>query len=221
MDGLLIVAQSISDQQVRRLSDERIPFVLVNARRDDLPLSSVDVDNVGGAGLAVEHLATLGHVRIGTLTGSAVALNSIHRLQGYREALARRGLPVEEEWIVEGNWSEESGYDGLRRLLGLSERPSAVFCSNDLMAIGALRAAADCSVDVPREMSIVGFDDIRLASFVIPRLTTIRQPIEETGRAAACILLDQLANSESPPQKIILSPQLIVRFSSAPREDFS
>ncbi len=224
VDGLLIVALSMSNQQVKGLCDERVPLVLVNSRRDDLPLSYVDVDNHKGAGMAVEYLASLGHRRIAAITGGTNALNAVHRLQGYRDALARKGLPAREQWIVQGNWSEESGYEAFKGLWGLQDRPSALFCANDLMAIGALRAAADSHVDVPADISIIGFDDIRLASFVNPRLTTIRQPIQQTGETAARVLLEQLANpgrDESNPQKVILPPQLIVRSSCGAEHDFS
>ncbi len=219
VDGLLIVARSMSDQQVTSLCNERIPFVLVNARRDDLPVSYVDVDNQRGAGLAVEYLASLGHTRIAMITGGKRAINSVHRLEGYKEALVRAGLTSREEWIIEGNWSEESGYEAFTKLLtiagrpSVAGRPSAVFCANDLMAIGAIRAAADNAVAVPQDVSVIGFDDIRLASFVNPRLTTVRQPIEQTGEAAARILLDQLANPDSEPRKIVLAPELMIRSS--------
>ena len=222
VDGLLIVARSMSQQQVQSLFSEQIAFVLVNSRRDDKGLSYVDVDNQKGAVMAVEYLWSLGHTKIAAMTGGTEAINSIHRLQGYRQALRRKGLPVREEWIIEGNWSEESGYEAFKKLADLADRPSAVFCANDLMAIGALRAAADSAVAVPQDMSIMGFDDIRLASFTNPRLTTIRQPIGQTGQAAATILLDLLSGRGAEPQKIILEPTLVVRSSCAARpKDFS
>ena len=213
VDGLLIVAPPMGDERVTRLCDERIPLVLVNSRRDDLPLSYVDVDNQRGAALAVDHLVGLGHTRIAMITGGTKTTNAVHRRQGYLDGLSRAGLPVREQWIVQGNWSEDSGYAGLQTLLAQEDRPSALFCANDLMAVGAMRAAADNSVSIPRDMSIVGFDDIRLSSFVNPRLTTVRQPIEQTGHAAARILLDRLENPRSQPERIILEPRMVVRAS--------
>jgi len=215
VDGLLIVALSMSRRQVKELLEEHIPFVLVNSRRDDLPLSYVDVDNQRGAALAVEHLIGLGHARIATITGGPHTINALHRLQGYRAALGRAGLPARKQWILPGNWSEESGYEALKKLLGQGDMPTAVFCANDLMAVGAMRAAADNGVDVPGDISIIGFDDIRLASFVNPRLTTVRQPIAQTGREAARVLLKKLAEPRSKAEKIVLLPELVVRASCA------
>ncbi|HET6450102.1 MAG TPA: LacI family DNA-binding transcriptional regulator [Spirochaetia bacterium] len=217
VDGLLLVALSPTADSVAPLCREHIPLVLVNARRDELPVSSVDVDNQKGAALAVEHLLSRGHERIATITGGAKTINAIHRLQGYRGALAAAGVAAREHWIVEGDWSEESGYAAFRKLLAHGERPSALFCANDLMAVGALRAAADSGVDVPGEVSIVGFDDIRLASFVNPRLTTVRQPIAQAGQAAARILLARLADPDAGPEKLVLEPDLVVRASTSTR----
>jgi DNA-binding LacI/PurR family transcriptional regulator len=218
VDGLLIVAHSMKDRHLERLCVEGTPFVLINARRDDLPVSYVDVDNVRGAGLAVEYLFELGHRGIGIITGGTQAINSNHRLQGYLDAHSRQHIEVHAEWIFEGNWSEESGYAGFQRLAGLTEKPSAVFCANDLMAIGAIRAAVDGSVAVPGEISVIGFDDIRLASFVNPRLTTIRQPIQRVGETAAHIMLDMLDDKVEKPLHLVLQPELIVRSSCSRHE---
>jgi LacI family transcriptional regulator len=213
VDGLLIVAPASNDRTIGKLHEESIPFVLVNGRVDDLEVSFVDVDNVAGSFLAVEYLYDLGHRRIGIITGNLLVVNARHRLQGYLDFLTERGFPDAEKWVFHGNWSEDSGYAGFSHLMKRKDPPSAIFCSNDLMAIGAMRAAADMGVDIPETVSIVGYDDIRLASFVNPRLTTIHQPIDLVGKTAAELLLGFLSGRQDYPQQVTLQPELIVRKS--------
>lgn len=213
VDGLMIVAPSVSDRGLEGLEAEGIPLVLINGRNDGAPLSYVDVDNLKGGALAAEYLLDLGHRRIGVVTGGSLVINARHRLQGYVSALEARGIAVRPEWIYEGNWSEDSGYAGLRHLVDLKERPSAVFCCNDLMAIGGIRAAIDRGIAVPEEISVVGFDDIRLASFVIPRLTTIHQPLDRVGQSAARIMLELLTERPPHPRRVVLQPELVIRAS--------
>ena len=216
VDGLLIVAPAGEDPTLAALSREDVPFVLVNARAEAEEVSFVDVDNVAGAGLAVQYLYDLGHRGIGIITGNLLVVNAQHRLKGYRDFLASRGAETREEWIYLGNWSEQSGYDGLTHFMDLRTPPSAIFCSNDLMAIGALRAAADLGIPIPEKVSIVGYDDIRLSSFVNPRLTTIHQPTDVVGRTAAEILMRLLGREGDRPagaQRAVLQPELVIRNS--------
>ena len=213
VDGLLIVAPASHDRTILKLHEESIPFVLVNGRVDDPEVSFVDVDNVAGAFQAVQYLYDLGHRRIAIITGNLLVVNARHRLQGYLDCLSEHGFPDAEQWIFHGNWSEQSGYAGFSHLVNLKDPPSAIFCSNDLMAIGAMRAAADMGVGIPETASIVGCDDIRLASFVNPRLTTIHQPIDRVGKTAVELLLRLLNGQEDRPRQMILQPELIVRKS--------
>ena len=213
VDGLLIVAPASTDRTIARLQEESVPFVLINGRVDDLEVSFVDVDNVAGSYLAVQHLYQLGHRRIGIITGNLLVVNARHRLEGYLDFLSEHGIAESGQWIYEGNWSEESGYAGFSHLVNLENPPSAIVCSNDLMAIGAMRAAADIGVEIPESVSIVGYDDIRLSSFVNPRLTTIHQPIDLVGKTAVEMLLRSLSGQESSPQQVVLQPELVVRKS--------
>jgi LacI family transcriptional regulator len=213
VDGLLIVAPASNDRTIGKLHEESIPFVLVNGRVDDLEVRFVDVDNMAGSFQAVQYLYDLGHRRIGIITGNLLVVNARHRLQGYLDFLTKRGFPDAEKWVFHGNWSEDSGYTGFSHLMKRKDPPSAIFCSNDLMAIGAMRAAADMGVEIPETVSIVGYDDIRLASFVNPRLTTIHQPIDLVGKTAAELLLGFLSGQQDYPQQVTLQPELIVRKS--------
>jgi LacI family transcriptional regulator len=213
VDGLVIVAPVSNDRTIVKLYEEAVPFVLVNGRVDDLEVSFVDVDNVAGSSLAVQYLYDLGHRRIGIITGNLLVVNARHRLEGYLDFLSQRGFSSVEKWIYRGNWSEQSGYAGFSHLVNLKDPPTAIFCSNDLMAIGAMRAAADLGVGIPERVSIVGYDDIRLASFVNPRLTTVHQPIDRVGKTAAELLLRTLNGQEEFPRQVMLPPELIVRKS--------
>jgi DNA-binding LacI/PurR family transcriptional regulator len=216
VDGLLIVAPAADDPSIAGLYEEGVPFVLVNGRTEALAASFVDVDNVGGAGLAVEYLYDLGHRRIGIITGNMLVVNARHRLKGYLDFLSSRGVPTRDEWIYRGNWSEQSGYAGLTYFMELKNAPSAIFCSNDLMAIGALRAAADLGLAIPEAVSIVGYDDIRLSSFVNPRLTTIHQPTDLVGKTAAEMMLELLGEEQGGPvgpRGVLLQPELVIRKS--------
>ena len=213
VDGLLIVAPASTDRTIAGLQEESVPFVLINGRVDDLEVSFVDVDNVAGSYLAVQYLYQLGHRRIGIITGNLLVVNARHRLEGYLDFLSEHGIAESGQWIYEGNWSEESGYAGFSHLVNLENPPSAIVCSNDLMAIGAMRAAADIGVEIPERVSIVGYDDIRLSSFVNPRLTTIHQPIDLVGKTAVEMLLRSLSGQESSPQQVVLQPELVVRKS--------
>ena len=213
VDGLLIVAPASTDRTIAGLQEESVPFVLINGRVDDLEVSFVDVDNRAGSFLAVQYLYDLGHRRIGIITGNLLVVNARHRLEGYLDCLSKHGIAESGKWIYEGNWSEESGYAGFSHLLKLEDPPSAIVCSNDLMAIGAMRAAADMGVEIPEIVSIVGYDDIRLSSFVNPRLTTIHQPIDLVGKTAVQVLLRSLSGQQSNPQQVVLQPELVVRKS--------
>jgi len=213
VDGLLIVAPAGSDHTIIRLHEESVPVVLINGRVEGLEVSFVDVDNLAGAFIAVEYLYDLGHRRIGIITGNLLVVNAQHRLKGYLDFLSKRGVRNTGELIYRGNWSEESGYAGFSFFLSLKNPPSAIFCSNDLMAIGAIRAAVDLGVAIPEAVSIVGYDDIRLSSFIIPRLTTIHQPIDLVGKTAAEMLLQLLRGEEGSPRQVLLQPELIIRRS--------
>jgi len=213
VDGLLIVAPAGSDRTIVRLHEESVPVVLINGRVEGLEVSFVDVDNVAGAFIAVEYIYDLGHRRIGIITGNLLVVNAQHRLKGYLDFLSKRGVRESEELIYRGNWSEESGYAGFSYFMSLKNPPSAIFCSNDLMAIGAIRAAVDLGVAIPEAVSIVGYDDIRLSSFIIPRLTTIHQPIDLVGKTAVEMLLQLLRGEEGGPRQVVLQTELIIRRS--------
>jgi LacI family transcriptional regulator len=213
LDGAIVASASLDDPLIPDLLRDRIPFVSVG-RYPNKPVHYVDADNVGGARMAVEHLIRLGHRRIATITGRLDMIHGQDRLSGYRQALEARGIPMEEELIVEGDYTEASGRVGMQQLLSAS--PSAVFVASDMMAIGALKALRQAERQVPQDIALVSFDDIPVASAIEPALTTVRQPIERMGSMAVDVLLSVLEDSsgeEAPAQRIVLPTELVIRAS--------
>jgi LacI family transcriptional regulator len=214
VDGLLLMSSDIDDPILPLLIRDETPLVLVG-RHPYLPdVTSVDVDNVGGAVKAVRHLIDLGHRRIGTITGPLYMAGALDRRDGYKQALAEAAIPIRPELIVEGDFSQVSGYQGMRTLLALGERPSAVFVASDTMAAGALRALHEAGIDVPGDLGFVSFDDLPVASILTPPLTTVHQPLYELGATAADVLMNRLELSrEQPPTHVLLETHLVVRQS--------
>lgn len=213
LDGVLVASTRIDDPVVPRLVDDRVPFVMIGAHPDQR-VTYVDVDNVAGARMAVEHLIRLGHTRIATITGPLNMPAGRFRLDGYRQALAAHRIQVQENLIVEGNFAADSGMAAVHRLLPVS--PTAIFAASDSMALGALQALLQAGLHVPGDVALVGFDDVPMAAGVEPPLTTVRQPIGKMGSMATEILLDLLDGPDSaapPAHKVILPTQLIVRGS--------
>lgn len=213
LDGVIVASAHTHDPLFGRLLEDKVPFVLTG-RHPDERVSYVDVDNLDAARAAVEHLIRLGHSRIGLIAGPQTMTSGEDRLAGYRQALEAHRLPVDERLVVEGDYTEQSGALGVQRLLPAS--PTAIFACSDVMAIGALKALRDARVRVPQEVALVGFDDISVASAVVPALTTVRQPIEHLGSMAADVLLDSLSGEQgvrAPARRIILPTHLVVRES--------
>jgi LacI family transcriptional regulator len=213
LDGAIVASAPADDQLVSDLMRDGIPFVSIGRHPNDR-VHYVDVDNVGGARMAVEHLIRAGYERVGTITGRLDLSAGQDRLEGYRQALRVSGIPVDENLIVEGDYTERSGALGLQKLLPFS--PDAVFAASDTMAIGALQALRQAGLQVPGDIALVGFDDIALASVVDPALTTVRQPIERMGSTAVELLLSRLEGSlDKRPHtnRIVLPMELVVRNS--------
>lgn len=213
LDGVIVASASLNDPLVPALLRDRIPFISVG-RYPNEKVHYIDVDNLGGAQMAVEHLIRLGHQRIATITGPLDMVSGQDRLEGYRQALKAHRIPVEEELIVEGDYTENGGMAAMQRLLSAS--PDAVFVASDMMAIGALKALRQAGWQVPQDIALVSFDDVPIASAIEPALTTIRQPIERMGSLAVEMLLSRLESSagkEAPAQRIILPTELVIRAS--------
>jgi LacI family transcriptional regulator len=213
VDGMIFVAAGENADIFKSLVDLDIPVVVMDRNYEGLDLELVSSDNHQGGVLATSHLISLGHTRIGCVSGPSKINPSSKRLDGYMEALKSKGLPVDPKYIVQGDFHPESGFDAGIKLLSLPERPTAIFACNDLMAMGVIKAAASMGLRVPEDLALVGYDDIELASYTNPPLSTIKQPKVEMGLTALQIILDRIGNRESGRQKIQLPVSIVVRSS--------
>jgi LacI family transcriptional regulator len=215
VDGLILATARRNDPAVLELAAEGFPFVMVNRHTDPIAANAVVPDDYAGAGAAVEHLIALGHRHIGHIAGSDSISTGHSRRHGYRDALHRHSLPVDPALVGQGNYRESGGYEAMRGLLALDQPPTAVFAVNDLAASGALRAAREAGLHVPRDVSIVGFNDLSTVVQTTPALTTLRVPLHEMGMAAGQ-LLAQLLNEEMSAEPVVMPVTLVVRESTGP-----
>ncbi|MBI5564673.1 MAG: LacI family DNA-binding transcriptional regulator [Chloroflexi bacterium] len=214
VDGIIFVAAGEQTDSLRALLHHKLPVVVVDRDLPDVEIDAVLTDNRQGGYLATKHLIDLGHTRIGCIAGPSHLTPSAQRVIGYRDALTEAGLPIVDDLITRGDFHPESGYLAARSLLDGPTAPTAIFACNDLMALGALRAVAEHGRRVPANFAIVGFDDIELASFTSPPLTTIAQPKSDLGRLAVQWLIERIADKARPARRELLPTRLIVRGTS-------
>jgi len=214
VDGVLVDGLVLPADRVTRFVRDGLPIVCLDRDIDSSLVPLVQVDNRLGAKLATEHLLGLGHTRIAHVSGAAELRISDERTAGYREAHRDAGTRVDEALLAPGSFTEVGGYDATRTLL---ERGAftAVFAANDLSAIGVLAALAEVGLAVPGDVSVVGFDDLRLARFTIPPLTTVHQPAAEIARRATELLLDLAQGRAVEQMHHLLEPELVLRRSTA------
>ena len=218
-DGLLLVVPLLSSTYLQTLSNLNYPYVLIDELDETGNSFSVGATNWQGAYDATQYLIKLGHRKIGFITGIPELNSSKERLDGYQTALQDQDLPVISSLIVHGDYMQPSGYQQALHLLDLPDRPTAVFASNDIMALGVMDAIRERGLSIPEDVSVIGFDDIPQASTTHPKLTTVRQPLEQMGRVGVKLLLEQLEHPERPPRRMTLATQLITRDSCQPVTD--
>lgn len=217
VDGILFLAAGgKSTKHIRTMQEQKTPLVVVDRYIPDLAVDTVLIDNAHGGWLATHHLIELGHQRIGCITGPSDLSLSAERVTGYRCALQEAGLAVDETLIIKGNFQYETGYQAAQQFLTKPAPPTAIFACNDLMAIGAINAAIRQGCQVPQQLSVIGFDDIRMAAYTNPLLTTVAQPKYEMGSIATAMLLERIHTQEMAPRQRLLDTQLVVRESTAP-----
>ncbi|MCK5768557.1 MAG: LacI family DNA-binding transcriptional regulator [Candidatus Atribacteria bacterium] len=213
VDGLILGSVHIKDKSIFRLEKIKYPYILVSRDIEGLDKNCIIVNDIAGGTMATEHLIKLGHRRIAHITGPLKVKSAINRLEGYRIALKKNHIEYKEELVEEGDFRIAGGYKAMKKLLKMSELPTAIFAANDLVAIGAMQAIQKRKYHIPKDFCIIGFDDIKLASFVYPTLSTIRQPMLEMGNLAVKTLLRIIKGGEFNQKKVILKPELIVRES--------
>lgn len=224
IDGLIVVSTGDDASVAKLLRGLRMPVVLVDREIDDPACDLVESAHMHGGLLATRHLVSLGHTRIACIGGPAGLAPSEQRIEGWRMGLAEAGLSPAAgvaELLWHGGFTSQGGYEAMHAIARTASPPSAVFVCNDLMAIGALRAAHESELRVPDALSVVGFDDIELSSFTSPPLTTVAQPKARIGALAVDMLLERIGGRRYEPRKVMLQPELHVRGSTARHAGFS
>jgi LacI family transcriptional regulator len=212
---IIILPLSTSLEAAQQLAASQFPLVLVDLQYS-IDANYISVDNRLGAYRATEHLIELGHRRIGLISGPLVQPVAHHRIAGYHDALRKYGLPYDPALVVHGNFAHSGGEAGATHFLSLADPPTAIFASNDQMAFGTVRTLRRHGLRVPEDISVIGFDDIPEASISYPLLTTMRQPLAEMGRLAADYVCGVIDGVETERLQLTLTPELIVRSSTAP-----
>jgi LacI family transcriptional regulator len=218
VDGVVCVALSLDSRLPAQLAAGGMPVVLLNRTIDDpLPDRAVS-DNAAGGRLVAEELLALGHRRIGTVAGPQQASTGRDRLRGFADGLARAGRPLDERLLRTSDFTHAGGRDAALDLLDREpgERPTAVFCGNDVIAFGVLDAARRLGLSVPGELSVVGFDDIEMAGWEVLGLTTVRQPLEPMATAAARLLLERIEQPDLPTRERVFGVELVRRATTGP-----
>jgi LacI family transcriptional regulator len=218
IDGLVVASAGDDAVLAQTLVDAREPLVIVDRNIEGLNADLVQIDHEKGAYLATRHLLQLGHVRIGCITASVSTAVSAMRVHGFIRAMAERGIEIVPEAIVESEFSGLGGHRAATQLFDTMQ-PTAIFACNDMMGIGALRAAAERGMSVPRDCSIIGFDDIELGRFTYPSLSTVGRSVRALGEAAAQTLIERITGgteaARAPARRRVLAPRLILRESTA------
>jgi LacI family transcriptional regulator len=213
VDGIIVILPFQSDY-LPVFVEADLPIVTIDEGAD-LPFPKIMADNYQGARLAIEHLAGLGHRRIGFIGGNDRLESARDRARAFSDLRAQLGLDADPALLTNGNFMQQGGYEAAKSLLGLQPQPTAIFAANDMSALGAMSALREAGLSVPDDISLVGFDDVSIAEHVHPSLTTVRQPLAQMSRAAVNTLLAMISGLEAPAQRITLPAELVVRETTA------
>jgi LacI family transcriptional regulator len=213
--GVILLMSAMTDDLKIILDHAKIPFVLIGGGKEDRDFDIVAIDNYQGAFNATEYLIKKKKFKkIAHITGPAENYDAFLRKKGFIDACKKNGISINKSFIVDGNFTIDSGYHGFIQLYGLPEKPEAIFAANDMMALGCYDAAHYFNVKIPADISLIGFDDIFMSKYINPSLTTVRVQIEEVGKAAATLLMKRLNDSNGKAHSLIKIPtELIIRNS--------
>ncbi|AUJ24114.1 MULTISPECIES: LacI family DNA-binding transcriptional regulator [Virgibacillus] len=212
VDGAIILAHNISDEVTVQSARKGFPLVVLDRNLDSSFIYNIEVDNIHGGYLATEHLIQHDHSEIAYVSGPYNSHDNQLRFQGYLDALKDYNIPYKSKWKIIGDFTRESGYRATKMLIAQRQLPHAIFYANDEMAIGGLEALRENDISVPNDLSVIGFDDIQLAEYVSPPLSTIKQPKYEAGSLAVHVIFQVLAG-EKVDHQYTLSTELVKRQS--------
>ena len=215
IDGLILVSSGADADLADQLRTASVPMVLVDREVAGVDADFIESNHEEGGYLATRYLIELGHRDIACVSGPEQLQPSRDRVAGYCQALQEAGIAFHAAWLLHSDFTSEGGYKAFEHLLGLATPPTAIFAGNDLMAIGGICAAAEAKVRVPQDLSVIGYDDIALASFATPRLTTMAQPKHKMGEMITNLLLARIAGGDTPYKRELLRTTLVERQSTA------
>lgn len=210
LDGVIATCMPRIENIIQEIK-ETVPVVVLDNSAADKSIPSVILDNYNADVESVDYICSLGHKRIGFMMGLEDSDVGKNRYAGYQQGLGKNGLPLDEALVFHGDYSFRSGLKGAEYFLDLDTRPTAIICANDSMAIGAMRWLHQAGVKVPEDMSIIGFDDIEVASQIVPALTTVAVPTSEIAKTSFAMLKDQMRGNTSKNQHVALPAHLVIR----------
>jgi LacI family transcriptional regulator len=213
VEGIIFASCKLRDKAVEKLIKDGFPVVLVNRKLNKEIGDYVVLDNTYGAYLLVNHLINQAYRRIAMISGPRSVSTSVDRYQGYVQALKDKGLKLDKTIIKYGSFSPETGFKFTKQLMSRMNPPRAIFCGDDAIALGAMKALGQLGLRVPEDISVAGFDDAEISSHPLIKLTTVSQNLKKMGKLAARTLVDRIEDRQKAPQRILLEPHLIIRRS--------
>jgi len=214
VDGAILMGVPKDDPKLPELLKAKIPSVFIDLDISDAKASYIISDNEKGAREAVRHLAELGHQKIAVIEGEEITIPTQKRLAGYKAEMKAQNLEIKDDWIIQGRFSVDGGIKAMEKILKLEDRPTAIFCMGDEIAVGAMQTIKEAGLNVPDDFSIVGFDDIEISQYLNPALTTIRQQKDEMGIEAANMVLEMINNPEKKVEAEIIDTEFVLRNST-------
>jgi LacI family transcriptional regulator len=213
VDGVVMAAVNVADQSLLAVVETGTPLVCVGTANGDPRIDRVVADDESGSRAVTQHLLQAGARRVAMIQGPSHSGEV--RVEGYRNALRQAGKRFRRDFVAHGDWTRQGGHDAMMSLMSVKPRPDAVFCANDLMAIGAMDAAHELDLAVPGDVALAGFDDVEAATLIRPPLTTVRNPSYDTGMAAGRLLLSRISGEYTGGQRVVVLPcPLVVRESA-------
>jgi len=214
VDGIICMPVSMSGKSLKQAADGDIPIILIDRRLDNIDADVVMVDNISASDNAISYLVKKGHKEIGIVTGPKEIFTSQERLKGYKKALERENIDVNEDNIIYSNYTVQGGYESLKELIKTNKDMTAVFMTNYEMTLGAIIAINELGIKIPDDLSFIGFDNLQLSRVVVPKLTIVDQPLDEIGKNTADLMLTRLGETDvNSKKKIQLTTKLIERES--------
>jgi len=217
VDGIIIVPVDRTDINIKKLASSGIHTIILDRKIPRVNLPSIVIDNEKGTYEATKYLLELGHRDIGYIDRKTPHSHSIGRLKGYKKALKERGLDIINNLVVKGGFRYEDSFIAMKEFFKKKPTPTAVITFNDTAAIGAMRAIIDYGLKIPQDISIIGFDDVKLCEYIVPRLTSIHYPVEEVVEVTTNVLLSKIQKSNiATTNEFVISPKLVIRESTGP-----